>query len=522
MSESRPRLNPVTLEILWPRMVSVVDEAAAAFVRTSFSTLVRDANDFAVVLTDRHGRSIAQSTRSIPSFISTMPRTVGRFLAEFGADGMRPGDAFLTNDPWLGSGHLNDASMAMPIFRDGELIAFAGVVSHLPDVGGRLRNPANAEIYEEGLRIPPMRFLAAGEADRSLIRMIEANVRVADETVGDLWAQVSCCRALAERLLALLDETGIALDDFAAEVMSRTETAMRDAIRAIPDGRYDHAVENDGPADFPGGVVRICCNVQVAGDALHVDYAGSSPQVDLAVNVVPTYTYAYTAYALKTVLAPWIPNADGSFRPITVSAPEGSLLNPRFPASTGSRAQMGHLLPAAVYGALAEVLPEQVQAAPGSPINSVQLASRGGDRRFVLNAFLGSGQGASAGMDGTSAISFPSNLSNAPVEVLETLGPIQVLYRRLRTGSGGKGRRRGGDGIAFRFRLRSDAPATGAFQVSRTRAGAPGLAGGQAGARGRLLVNDEAVDCAGHYTLVDGDEVEIQTGGGGGFGEPFG
>ena len=515
---NEPAIDPVTLEILWTRMISVVDEAAATFVRTSFSTLVRDANDFAVVLTDKHGRSIAQSSLSIPSFLSTMPRTVSRFLEEFGADNMQADDAYLTNDPWLGSGHLNDASMAMPIMRDGELIGFAGVVSHLPDVGGRLRNPANKEIYEEGIRIPPMRFLTAGEVDESLVKMVRANVRVPDETLGDLWAQVTCCRVLNTQLNELLDEVGVSLDQFADEVVGRTEAAMREAITAVPDGTYRYTIENDGPGDFPGGTVRIACAVTITGDELNVDYAGSSEQVNIAINVVPTYTFAYTAYALKTVLAPWIPTAEGSFAPITVTAPEGSLLNPTFPAPTGSRAMMGHLLPPAVFGALAEIIPDRVQASPGSPLTAVQLANRSGNRRFVLNAFIAAGQGASAELDGASAVSFPSNLSNAPIEVLENLAPIEIVERSIRKNSGGQGQRRGGDGITFRFRLRGDGAATGAFLVSRTRHPAAGLKGGQAGAKGTLEINGKAVDTAGHYLLNPGDEVLIETGGGGGFG----
>jgi N-methylhydantoinase B len=513
-------LDPITLEILWTRLISVVDEASAAFVRTSFSTLVRDANDFAVVLTDPQGRNIAQSSRSIPSFISTMPRTIAAFIENFGAPTMQHDDAYLTNDPWLGSGHLNDASMAMPIMRDGQLIGFAGVVSHLPDVGGRLRNPANREIYEEGMRIPPMRFLCAGEPDESLISMVRANVRVPDETMGDLWAQVTCCRTLANDLNDLLTETGIDFAGLSEEIVSRTESAMRDAIRAVPDGSYSCELEYDGPDDFPGGVIIIACRVDVKDDELHVDYSGSSDQVELAVNVVPTYTYAYTAYGLKTVLAPWLPNAQGAFTPITVSAPPGSILNPYFPASTGSRAQVGHLLPAAVFAALAPAIPDRVQANPGSPISAVQLASAQGERRFVVNAFLGAGQGASAAMDGASAISFPSNLSNAPIEVLENLGPIEVLHRSVRKGSGGDGRRRGGDGISFAFRLHGERTATGAFLVSRVRSVAQGLEGGGPGARGRLTLNGEEVDVAAHYTLRPGDIVQIETGGGGGFGAP--
>ena len=518
-SNQAPVLDPVTLEILWTRLISVVDEASATFVRTSFSTLVRDANDFAVVLTDAKGRSLAQSTKSIPSFISTMPSTIGHFIAEFGAGNMRDDDAYITNDPWLGSGHLNDASLAMPIFRNGELIAFAGVVSHLPDVGGRLRNPANREIYEEGLQIPPMRILKAGEPDESLVKMIRTNVRVPDETMGDIWAQITCCRALSTSLNDLLDETGVNFEAFGSEIISRTESAMRAAIAALPDGTYRYVIENDGPKAFPRGVIRIECAVTVAGDELTVDYAGSSGQVDIAVNTVPTYTYAYTAYAVKTILAPWIPTAQGSFMPITVTAPERSVLNPQRPAPTGSRAMMGHLLPPVVYGALAGILPDKVQASPGSPITSLQLASRQSERRFVVNAFIGAGQGASASRDGESAISFPSNLSNAAVEVLETLAPIEVIRREIRKDSGGRGRRRGGDGISFEFRLRSESTVTAAFVINRTRSPATGLDGGGAGVKAGLAINGEPTDPSGLHDLTPGDVVLIQTAGGGGFGE---
>ncbi|MCH9675505.1 MAG: hydantoinase B/oxoprolinase family protein [Gammaproteobacteria bacterium] len=511
-------LDAVTLEILWTRLVSVVDEAAATFVRTSFSTLVRDANDFAVVLTDAQGRSIAQSTQSIPSFISTMPATISHFIDTFGVDSMREGDAFVTNDPWLGSGHLNDGSLAMPIFRAGKLIAFAGVVSHLPDVGGRLRNPGNREIYEEGLQIPPMRLLHAGKPDESLITIIRRNVRVPDETMGDLWAQIACCQTLADDLNALLDDSDVELNALAEEIIGRTEQAMRSAISEVPDGVYSYAVENDGPKAFPGGIVRIQCAVTIDGDSLSVDYTGTSDQVDLAINTVPCYTFAYTAYALKAVFAPWIPNAHGAFVPLTVTAPLGSLLNPERPASTGSRAMMGHLLPPAVFGALAKVLPSKVQAAPGSPVSSVQLANVRGEHRYVLNTFIGAGQGADATADGVSAISFPSNLSNTNIEVLESLVPVEVTRREIRRDSGGAGTKRGGDGIHFEFVMRGEDPALASFMVNRLRSPASGLEGGQPGARAQFTINDEPADSAEQHVLTSGDSVVIQTGGGGGFG----
>ena len=511
-------LDPINTEILWTRLISAVDEAAATFVRTSFSTLVREANDYAVVLTDRMGRNVAQSSQSIPSFISTMPVTVRAFIGEFGLESMQPGDAFITNDPWVGTGHLNDSSLAMPIFRDGAVIGFAGVVSHLPDIGGRLRSPANRELFEEGLQIPLMRLLNAGAPDATLIKLIRTNVRVPEETMGDIWAQLACCKTLADRVNVLIDETGIHFDAFASEVIARTESAMRAAIAAIPDGTYDYTIENDGPAEMPGGVIRIKCLVTVAGDCVSVDYAGSSEQVSLAINTVANYTFAYSAYALKALFAPWIPNNEGSFSAISVTAPEGSILNPTRPAPCGARGMIGHLLPPAIFGALAPAMPERVQAAPGSPSNAVQLRSLGGGVRYAVNAFLGAGQGGSAGLPGTSAVSFPSNLSNTPVEVLESQAPIKVTCRSLRKGSGGPGAFPGGDGIRFAFQMLGESPAAAAFMVNRIRCPAPGLNGGGKGAAARFELNGEAAEPSRQYVLKQGDTVLIETGGGGGFG----
>jgi len=511
-------LDPIALEILWTRTTSVVDEAAANFVRASFSTLVREANDFAVVLTDAEGRNIAQSTQSIPSFICTLPASIRHFIETFGVETMQSGDAFITNDPWLGSGHLNDATLAMPIFHQGKIVAFAGVVSHLPDVGGRLRNPQNMEIYEEGLQIPPTRILRAGDPDETLFNIIRANVRVPDETVGDVWAQIACCQSLSERLCGLLDETGIRIEDFANEVIHRTSKAMRDAISEVPDGTYLYEINNDGPSQIPGGKVRINCAVIIDGEEVTVDYAGSTEQVNLAINTVWNYTFAYTAYALKTIFAPWIPNAEGSFEPIHIKVPDGLILNPQRPAPCGARGMIGHLLPPAIFGALAEVLPDKVQAAPGSPSNSFQLASIRGSQPYSVNSFIGSGQGASQSSAGASAISFPSNLANTPIEVLEAQAPIEVHQRSIRKGSGGNGEFRGGDGISFEFTLRGDTPAIGSFILNRLRCAPPGLFGGESGTPAHLVIAGQETHTSGQHTLNPGDSVLFETAGGGGFG----
>ena len=520
MTQAQHEIDPILLEILWSRMRSVVDEAAANFVRTSFSTLVREANDFAVVLADRHGRNIAQSSQSIPSFISTLPATIRHFIDRFGVDTMREGDVFITNDPWLGSGHLNDASIAMPIFRDGRVVGFSGVVSHLPDIGGRLRNPQNVEIFEEGLQIPPMRIIQGGLPRDDIFTLVRANVRVPDETEGDIWAMIGCCRTLGRELNVLLDATGVVLDEFASIIVARTERAMRDAIATLPDGTYTSEIQNDGPKVLPEGKVRVSCAVTVAGDEISVDYSGSTRQVDLAINTVLNYTFAYTAYALKAALAPWIPNAEGSFRPIRVTAPVGCILNPTRPAPTGARGMIGHLLPPAVFGALAQAAPDRVQAAPGSPSNSFQVTGVLEGRPFIVSFFQGSGQGASHVADGAHAISFPSNLANTPIEVLENQAPVVIHRRAIRRGSGGQGRHPGGDGIVCEVEMRGTGPAQASILLNRLSCPAPGLLGGEAGACARLTINGQDVERSGRFILNPGDHVLMESGGGGGFGSP--
>jgi len=518
---ARPRpaaFDPVSLEILWTRLVSMVDEAAAQMVRTAFSTIVRDSNDYAVVLLDTQGRSLAQSTLSIPSFICTLPATVKHLLAAFPLETLRPGDVLATNDPWLGTGHLPDINVAMPIFRRGRPVAIAATVAHSPDIGGRLRSPEIRELYEEGLRIMPSKLLHRGRPDPVLWRILESNVRVPEQVLGDLWAQITANRFLAERVVALIDETGVDIDALGTEVQRRSETAMRAAIRAVPDGDYRFRLESDG---FEQPLV-IAARVSVQGDRVAVDYTGSSAQLPKAINVVPSYTFAYTAFALKCLLSPAVPNNEGSFKPLSVTAPEGSVLNPRFPAPVGARAMTGHMLPPVVMGALAPALPGRVQAPSGSPQWCVHLAGAHRGRRFATVYFMNGGQGASAGRDGLSSISFPSNLANTPIEAIETQVPVTMLGRALRRASGGAGARRGGDGQRFAFRILADTPTTMSFMANRLRAPAPGLAGGGEGALGAVRLNGAPIDPRLTHIIQAGDLVEIDTPGGGGFGPPAG
>jgi len=509
-------LDAVTLEVLWTRIISVVDEAAKAIVRTSFSTLSNEANDFACVLTDARGAALAQNSGSIPSFIGCLPATVRHFIRELGADSMRPGDVLITNDAWLGTGHMSDVSVLKPIFHRERLVAFSATTSHMPDIGGRIRAIEAREIFEEGLHIPLSRLVRAGRVDDTLVALIRANVRTPDQTLGDIWAQVSANELMERRVNALMDDYDLAtLTELGDELFARSERAMREAIRAVPDGTYRYAFRTDGtgaPFDF-----KVALTVR--GDEIVADFTGTSPQQPRAINCVLAYTYAMTAYAIRCALLPGLPNNEGMYRPITVKAPEGSLLNPRFPAAVVSRATTGHYVPALVLGALHQVIPERVMASAGSPLWAVsQSGTRDDGRPYTTVLFFNGGMGATPVKDGEHVLSWPSNISSTPVEVAERNSPLFFHYKRMRAGSGGPGRFRGGLGQAMLIESHSPRPIVVSFMAERTTFPAPGLAGGGAGERGDVRINGRRVDNRKQHVLERGDRVLIATPGGGGYG----
>lgn len=512
------QFDAVRLEVIWSRLISIVDEAAKAIVRTSFSTLSNEANDFACVLTDARGHSVAQNTGSIPSFIATLPATVRHFIDEFTLDAMAPGDVFITNDPWKGTGHLSDVCLVKPIFVDQTIVAFASTTAHVPDIGGRLRAIESRQVFEEGLQIPLMKLIDAGRVDETLVKMIRQNVRTPEQTIGDIWAQLSANELMARRITELMRDYELTdLDAFTDEILGRAERAMRDAIRAVPDGSWHFAFDTDG-ADEP---YHFAVSLAIQGDTITVDYTGSSPTQPRAINCVFAYTFAMTAYAIKCVLAPDLPNNDGMFRPIEVIVPEDTLLNPRYPAAVVARSNTGHYVPICVFGALQQVLPEKVMAAAGSPLWVFTVTGVGDDGRSFANVlFYNGGLGATAQDDGESCLSWPSNISSTPVEVAERNGPLLCHYKRLREGSGGAGRHRGGLGQEIAFESCSDRPLVGLFMTERTRYPAPGFDGAKPGARGAVEINDQAVDTHTQHILARGDVVVLRSPGGGGYGHP--
>lgn len=510
--------DPISLEILWSRLIAIVDEASATLYRTSFSPVVRESNDYACVLFDACGNSLAQSSLSIPSFIGTLPVTVRHLLRCYPAETLQPGDVLVTNDPWLGTGHLNDINIAVPIFSRGRLVAIAASTAHAPDIGGRLLAPDNREVFEEGLRIPVTKLVDAGQRNDLVFEFVSHNVRVPEQVIGDVEAQIAANRLAAARLAEFMEEYELAdLAPLANAIQEQSEQAARAAIRQIPAGTYRQRLTVDGLDD----VLEICLALTVDHERGRIvcDYTGTSPQQPAAYNVVPNYAYAFTAFAVKCVVVPEIPNNEGSFRPVVVTAPEGSLLNPRFPAAVGVRSLIGHYLPVLVFNALAEVVPERVRAAAGSPNWAVVVSGqREGGGGFAGIFFASGGMGGARGQDGISAICFPSNAANTPLEVLEHFLPLTLLRHELRTDSAGAGQWRGGLGQTLELEVEATWPVSLALWTSHTQFAPSGLCGGRPGALGTVLLNDQPIDAKYQRLIHHGDRLTAHLPGGGGFG----
>ncbi|HRX88822.1 MAG TPA: hydantoinase B/oxoprolinase family protein, partial [Steroidobacteraceae bacterium] len=435
--------------VTWRRFNALMDETAHTFVRTSFSSVVRDNWDLAVSLMDAAGRQFAQSSRSVPSFIGTMPRTLEVMLRRYPRDTLQPGDILISNDGYHGTGHLNDITMVRPVFRDGRLIAFIGSVFHSVDVGGAPSVDAR-DSFEEGLTIPVAKIVRAGVENEDVIAFLAENLRAPEETLGDIRAQFAAYRLCLERLMKILDDEKI--DDLTSlvdEILNRSEAAMRRAIEAVPDGSYSDSLMVDGFEE----PLTIRCEVRIIGSDLTVDFAGTSLQVARPINSVLNFTRAYSAYAVKCAFDPTTPNNDGSFRPVRITAPEGSFLNPRRPAPIWARHLAGHYLPPVIFSALAELMPERVIADCGSPIWNVYFAGkqRNGNR-FVKMFFMNGGHGARPHQDGPACLSFPSNIATVPIEQFENSVPLLITEKALIPDSGGAGRYRGGPAQRLSFR----------------------------------------------------------------------
>ena len=518
--------DPITLEILWRRLISIVDESDGSVARTAFSSLLRDAHDYTCMFTDQKGRELAQGSFATPGQSGAMALGIKNLVTQLPLETYTPGDIFITNDPWALAGHLNDVCVMSPIFYKNKVVAFTACVFHHSDIGGRVSSD-NHDVFEEGLFIPLVKLYDGGVLNPSVMEMIRWNVRTPDEVIGDIRSQIAANHVCSEKIDQMLKENDLEnLDDLADQVISRTEKSMREEIEKIPDGIYraEGIIEQmKGQQD-----VVIKAAVEVKGSDITVDLDGSSPQVNWGGNVVFNFTYAYAFMAIKSMFGPDIPNNDGCAKPVKLKAPEGTVVHCKFPAAVAARLVIGHYITEIIYRALSEVAPVKVIAASGgTPAQmNVFYGKRNDGRPWHSVIIRGGGMGASSVSDGNYVYIFPANGANTPVEIFESDTPLLVENRELLADSGGPGRMKGGIGQREVFKVPDDqyaplSPVNLGIQAGRHIHPPEGLFGGNPGAKAQFLVNGVSGNPFGLTQLKPGDVVTIDAAGGGGYGNPL-
>jgi N-methylhydantoinase B len=510
--------DPINLQVMWNRLIFIADQADIVLGRTAFSPIVRENHDYVTVLLDSRGRALAQCTWSIPVFITSLPMAAQKyFLPKYPAASLKEGDVLATNDPEIGTGHLPDVTMITPIFKKGRVVAYAGSIAHLPDIGGRPLHSEASDIFEEGIRFPIVKLHEAGVPNQDVLDILAASVRLPTEVMGDLESMVAANNVMGRELLKFLDEYDLdGIDELADAIHVRSEAQIRKAIRQWPNGTYSAEVLLDGyDAD-----VKLKASVIVRDDSVHLDYAGSSDQVLHSINCRTNYRYAHSVYALKCLLDPDTPNNEGCITPITDEAPLGSILNPQQWTAGNSRNLVGHVIPSLIFKALESVVPNKVMGdSGGAPIwaaNCVGQRDDGSQYGSVQN-FHG-GQGARADFDGLDTLSFPSNCKVTAIEMFEIAVPVLTECKELVPDSGGAGKQRGGLGQRVVLRNLGRNPMSIYVASERVRHPCFGVAGGQSGSAGKVQKNGQAQFPKGKVVLKTGERLEVETPGGGGWG----
>ncbi|WP_226781590.1 hydantoinase B/oxoprolinase family protein [Oceaniglobus trochenteri] len=528
-------IDTLHIEIIRQRLVSIAEESEATILRTAYSSTVAEAADFSAGLFDAQRRLIAQTPRALGAFIGILGTALRRLLEDFPPETLSPGDVIITNDPWIGAGHLPDIVMIRPIFYRERIVGYSANVAHVADLGGKVSAEA-ADMFEEGLSIPPIKFYEKGKMNRTVLAFIAANSRLPTHVNGDLHALNTANKMAAQRVCELMDEYGLdELTGFSDQIQSRAEKAVRARIREVPDGVYTGSATSDG-ADAP---LKLNVAITVKGDTVTVDYAGTSDQVRWGLNAPFNLTRAETLYALRIAFAPDVPVVDGAVAPFTVTAPEGCVLNPLRPAPTMIRVTVVQNVYGAVFKALAPLVPEHIAPnrlhAHFGGIWAVRFRgtypkvpaayANGGppqvNATFTEAYFANGGAGALPDSDGHSTISMPVNCANIPVEIMEARAPILFEYKRQEPDTGGPGKYRGGVGQAFAIKVLSDVPVDFVPGTNDRVDNPPfGLFGGQAGRGGGFWIEGQKADRRRSQRMEHGQVVTVVVPGGGGCGNP--
>ena len=511
----------IDVQIQWARLIAIVEEQAQVLLRTAFSPIVREAGDLSAGVFDRRGRMLAQAVTGTPGHVNSMAESVGHFIERFPLEEMEEGDVYITNDPWLGTGHLNDFVVTTPCFRGGRVVALFSCTSHLIDIGGIGFGPDATDVYMEGLYLPLSKLFERGVVNATLIDIIRANTRLPVDTVGDTYALAGCNDVGRERLAAMMDE--FALDDLEAlgeRICAASERAVRDEIRRLPQGTWSASMTTDGY----GAPVTLAARTTIGDGAIHVDFDGTDPLAGRGINVPLAYTTAYTVFGLACLVGAEVPNNAGSLAPFTVAAPPGCILNAPKPAPVCSRHVIGQMLPDVVFGCLHQAVPERVPAEGTSCLWNLNVRGRiaggeGGAYGFSMAFTSNGGTGARPESDGLSATAFPSGVRGTPVEIAEQITPLLFRAKELRAGSGGAGRTRGGDGQHIEIESRIGEPFELLAAYDRIDHPARGRDGGEDGAAGQVsFASGRVLPGKGVIVVPPGERLVIRTPGGGGSG----
>lgn len=517
-------MSDIKLQVMWKRLLSVVEEQAQTLVRTAFSTSSREAGDISAGVFDLEGQMLAQAVTGTPGHINSMARAVKHFLKVFPAETMKDGDSYFTNDPWKGTGHLNDLTIVSPTFKDGKMVALFACTSHLVDIGGLGPSSDGKQVYHEGLFIPIMPLAREGEMDEWVLNLVKANVREPIQVEGDIYALVACNETGSRRLLAMMEEYDLSdLDALGEHIIRTSRQGMEDAINELPKGSWSASMRIDG-YEAP---IDLVATLTIGDGEILVDFEGSSGTSEFGINCPLCYTEAYTSFGVKCVVGAAIPNNAGTLDAIKVTAPEGSIVNALHPCAVVARASIGHMLPDVVFGCLHQAMPDVVPAEGTSNLWNLKLGAGHGmtgpetKSPFMVMSFHSGGAGARPAQDGLSATPYPSGVRNVPVEITEAITPLVVWKKEYRENSGGAGTQRGGLGQTMELTNREDAPFGIFATFERVHFAPRGRDGGGEGAKGRLrLESGSELRNKGFQTIPKGDRLIVEMPGGGGYGDP--
>ena len=524
MAKSSNALDKIGLQIQWNRLLSIVEEQAQTLVRTAFSTSAREAGDISAGVYDIRGRMLAQAVTGTPGHVNAMAASVQHFIAKYPLTTMGEGDVYLTNDPWLGTGHLNDFTVVTPTWRNGEIVALFACTTHVVDVGGRGFGPDGRQVYEEGINIPIMPLALGGEMNRMVLDIIAHNVRNPVEVEGDLYSLVACNAVGSRRLVSMMDEFGLAsIDGLADYVIDASRKGMAAEIAKLPNGVYKNAMRVDGyesPLDLVAEMV-------ISDDTISVCFKGTSPVSSYGINVPITYTEAYASFGVRCAVGNEIPNNAGSLAAVQISAPLGCILNAPRPCAVTARHVTGQMLPDVVFGCLNQIIPDRVPAEGTSCLwNPVLMGGHGlvdgdyGDATpFAMNTFHTGGTGARPTKDGLDATAFPSGVRNTPVEINEVVAPLVFWRKEYRMDSGGAGEHRGGVGQIMEVEHATGAPFAISSMFDRVTHPARGRNGGAPGMTGTVGISENRpFKAKGRQTVPAGERLQMEMPGGGGLG----